>query len=287
MKFKQFTMSQDINNHESIFRSKGIKKPKFRLPNLTINIHSPKTQICGKRFNYVKNRDYLNKSHIKNNMTVDNLLPSSFSNIKDALPVAFLQKKLDLEKSDDDSQDDENLKKWIKVKNPQEYHKGSLAFQELLTGKIEEQKSKSKIVQGKSYLISVSPSQKIYQKKKKLKILSQDYKLKRKDEFRIEDHYENKGATQKIKFKNVWHPVFWQSATLTHFKGESYLIGGINHTVIKQVWSLNENDPKCKWTVEKDDSDIILQRYGHSCCVYKNTLVIFGGQRGQRGSGSK
>jgi len=106
----------------------------------------------------------------------------------------------------------------------------------------------------------------------------------KKDEFKIEDQYEYRAVSQKIRYKKVWHPVFCQSATLTNFKGFNYLIGGVNHSVIKQVWALDENNPEFTWSIVKDDKEVTLQRYGHTCNVYKNSLVIFGGQKG---SGNK
>ena len=56
--------------------------------------------------------------------------------------------------------------KLIKIRNPREYHGSALAHQELLTGKIEESHKDPKILHGKSYVISISPSQKNYVNKK-------------------------------------------------------------------------------------------------------------------------
>ena len=127
----------------------------------------------------------------------------------------------------------------------------------------------------------MSPSQKNYElTKKKYKFSHKSLMVRKGDEFRIEDQYENRVASQKIMYRNVWHPVFCQSATLTNLNGFSYLIGGVNHAVIKQVWSISDNDPELIWSITKDDKEIILQRYGHTTNAYKDSLVIFGGQRG-------
>lgn len=173
------------------------------------------------------------------------------------------------------------MKKIFKVNNPNEYHQGGLALQELLTGKIEEKKKTAKIVLRKSYVISVSPSQKNYKKiKKKYKFLQQSLLFKTRNEFWIEDQYEHRAATQKIMYKNIWHPVYCQSATLSNCQGGSYLIGGVNHAITKNVWYLDDKDSEQIWSVTKDDKKTILQRYGHTCNTYQGSLVIFGGQRG-------
>jgi len=100
------------------------------------------------------------------------LLLLRLNNLKEALPVALLKKKLNLEKTEENNKEEEaHIKKLIKIKNAKEYHWVGLAKQEMLTGKIEEEKKDAKIVQGRSYVIAVSPSMKMSSKSVKQKLL--------------------------------------------------------------------------------------------------------------------
>ena len=94
------------------------------------------------------------------------ILPTSWASLAEALPIALLKKKKTLEKKEED--DEVLIKKLIKIKNPKQYHGISLAHQELRTGIVEDSKKDPKIVHGKSYVISVSPSQRNYVTKKNL-----------------------------------------------------------------------------------------------------------------------
>ena len=111
-----------------------------------------------------------------------------------------------------------------------------LASQEQLTGKIEEENKSPKFVYGRSYCISISPSQKNYELTKKKMLLSTHNLLsKKKDEFKIEDQYNSVADLHKVLYKKVWHPVFCQSATLSKLGNYIYLIGGVSHTIVQQI----------------------------------------------------
>lgn len=261
-------------------KSKGAR---FRLPDLSTHLDTKKLPSFDKRFNSVRSRKYVSNSRIlrESSEKTSPKLPTAFESIKEALPAAFLKKKLALEKTEDDSKNEASVKKLIKVKDPKEYHYGGKISNEMLTGKFEDNLAESKILQGKSYCISVSPSQKMSKKSLKKKILLQHKLIKKNtEEFKIEDQYEYRAACKKIRYKNIWHPIFSKSATLTNFKGYTYLIGGVNHSVIKQVCRLCDVDSEYLWKVEKDDIETTLQRYGHTCSIYEDSLVIFGGQKG-------
>ncbi|CAI2358871.1 unnamed protein product [Moneuplotes crassus] len=267
------------------------RQSRLRLPQLSPNL-TPKLNIFEKRFNSVK-------SSKKKRMVFSNNSPQEsqkefpntsarFTSIKEALPVAILRKKQNLGKTEDEEESKSNVKKFIKVKNPKQYHKKGLLSNELTTGKPLDNTLDSKILQGRSYLISVSPSQKNYDKNIKKKfLLKRNFLNQSTEEFKIEDQYENRAAVQKIRYKKVWHPVFCQSATLTNLKGYTYLIGGVNHSVIKQVCCIANTDSECLWKVFKDDHQTILQRYGHTCNIYKDSLIIFGGQKGSASKKAK
>lgn len=107
------------------------------------------------------------------------------------MPIALLKKKKTLEKKE--VEDEVVIKKLIKISNPKQYHGISLAHQELRTGVIEDSKKDPKIVHGKSYFISVSPSQRNYITKKKLFLANPQNLIKKKDEeFKIEEQYDNR-----------------------------------------------------------------------------------------------
>jgi Galactose oxidase, central domain len=58
-----------------------------------------------------------------------------------------------------------------------------------------------------------------------------------------------------------------------------YLIGGVSYDVIQQVCYLTPKDNDFVWGILTSQEQM-LQRYGHTCDVYEDQLVIFGGQRG-------
>lgn len=133
---------------------------------------------------------------------------------------------------------------------------------------------------GKSYVISVSPSIKNYGEKKKKKFNPKNMLNKSVEDFRIEDQYESRAIARKIRYKNQWHPIFCQSATLSNIQDNLVLIGGVSSTIAKQVSMLPNDDTEFNWKIVKDDKETILQRYGHTSCKYEDSLVIFGGQKG-------
>lgn len=102
-----------------------------------------------------------------------------------------------------DEEEEAHIKKLIKVRNPKEYHGIGLARQELLYGKIEEEKKNPKITFGKSYVISISPSQRNYEvhKKKKFNFPTTNILQKKKEEFKIEEQYENRAILFRVKYK--------------------------------------------------------------------------------------
>jgi hypothetical protein len=154
-----------------------------------------------------------------------------------------------------------------------------LALQETLTGKIEEEKKNPRMTHGKSYMISVSPSVRHYGEKKK-RVVNPNLINKSADDFKIVDQYESRAAVKRVIYKNQWHPIFCQSATLANLKGNLILIGGVSSVIARQVTMIPKNDHDFNWKVIKDDKETVLQRYGHTCCEYGDSLVIFGGQRG-------
>ena len=88
-------MSQKPSFHEEEKMFGRIKDNKsgFRLPSLSTNIDNGKLPDLWKRFHSVRNKDYHNKSRIKGEKKAENNpIPSSFRNIKEALPIAFLKK---------------------------------------------------------------------------------------------------------------------------------------------------------------------------------------------------
>lgn len=132
---------------------------------------------------------------------------------------------------------------------------------------------------GRSYVISISPSQRNYTSKKKLYQNTPPGILKKRDEFKIEEQYENRGQCKVIRYKKNWHPVFCQSATLNRLDNHLYLIGGVSHAIVEQVCFLTPKEGEYHWGI-LCTKEPILQRYGHTCNVYEDKLVIFGGQRG-------
>ncbi|CAI2387727.1 unnamed protein product [Moneuplotes crassus] len=290
IQYKQVTQSMaEAEQEKSQKLNKTVNKAsKLHLPELSTNVN-PQIRAFDKRFNSVKASK--NKKIAFSRLQKEDLSTESpknaikFTSIKEALPAAYMKKKLDLKKTDDDEENKLHVKKVIKMKNPKQCFNRTRPSNRISGGKSFNMALKSHLKEEKPYLISVSPSMKNYDRSVKKQILRRKYFLNTRDEeFKIEEQYENRAAVQRVKYKNVWHPVFCQSATLTNLKGYSYLIGGVNHSVIKQVCRITDTDPEYLWKVEKDDEEIILQRYGHTCNLYKDSLVIFGGQRG---SGSK
>ena len=148
-------------------KTSRMRLQQFKLPNLKSSKNMPQTSLFNKRFSSVKARGRIDQTQSQNqeiDSVEENKLPTSFSTIAEALPFAINRKQKMLEKTEED--DDLNVKKLIKVRSPKEYHGQGLATHELLTGKLPET-SNPKIVYGKSYVISISPSQKNYEKKKR------------------------------------------------------------------------------------------------------------------------
>lgn len=86
---------------------------------------------------------------------------------------------------------------------------------------------------------------------------------KQKHEFRVEDQYEDRALCRRIRYKNNWHPVFCQSATLNKLGKHIYLIGGVSHTIVQQVCYMTPSEGDYNWKIFKD-KDATLQRYGHA-----------------------
>jgi N-acetylneuraminic acid mutarotase len=286
--FRQMSLSMEISKivQQKTFNKIG-NSSNLRLPKLHTSINQAKNfPVFGKRFNSVKTREYLTHSKRNDSHTISPKegLPTSILSISDALKLALLKKKNTIEKTEEEEQQESFHKKKIKINNPKEYHQTGLWKQELLTGIVEEDKKNPRITFGKSYVITVSPSQKNYEVTKKIKFKPNQNIFKHKQyEFKVEDHYENRATVKRIKYKKVWHPIFCQSATLTNLNGILYLIGGVSHVIIHQVCQLFQHDGELKWEITKEKEQV-LQRYGHTWDVYKDSLVIFGGQRG---SGNK
>ena len=109
---------------------------------------------------------------------------------------------------------------------------------------------------------------------------------KEKEEFKVEDQYENRAIARRVKYKKNWHPVFWQSATMNVIDDHCYLIGGVSHAIIDMVCILAAKNDAYKWDIYKAKEQV-LQRYGHTCLKYEDSLVIFGGQRGSQNKKTK
>jgi hypothetical protein len=132
-----------------------------------------------------------------NNQKTSKKLSHGFKSIKEALPAALLKKKKRAleKKTEDDQKKEASAKRLIKVKDPKEYHYGGKISNEMLTGKLGNNLAESKILQGKSYCISVSPSQKMSKISLKKKIMHhRNLIIKNTEEFKIEDQYECRAA---------------------------------------------------------------------------------------------
>lgn len=80
-----------------------------------------------------------------------------------------------------------------------------------------------------------------------------------------------------IKFcKNK--PISRSNHTLTLHEGKLYLFGGVNSTIINDLWVLNLNSVQvlANWK-RLISNEKFSGRYSHSCVVYKNSLFYFGG----------
>lgn len=78
------------------------KRSKLVLPNLKGASNPNNLPSYGKRFKSVKARDYNNRTNIAQEpVKLETLLPTSFRNISEALPIALLKKMKTLEKSDE------------------------------------------------------------------------------------------------------------------------------------------------------------------------------------------
>ena len=272
------SLNQNQKQPSKLDKTAGIILPK--LGQITSNAKN--VRMFEKRFNSVKTRGVLT-SWTSNPLVKGGeatALPTSLRSLSNALQTAIHKKQRSIEQTEEDEEQEEFFKKTIKIKNPKQYHEFGLAKQELLTGKIEEEKKNLKIAYGKSYVITISPSQKNYElsKKQTFKKNTPVFKAK-KEKFNIEEQYENRAVVKKIKYSKVWHPTFCQSATLANLKGELLLIGGVSHAIMHQICSLTQKDGDFNWKITKEREQV-LQRYGHTWDVYQNSLVIFGGQRG-------
>lgn len=203
MELNQLNMSHQTS------RSKIQGLETIKLPSLSQSKHLSKVKTLGKRFNSVKQRSRLNRTAVQsNNLDTDgeeNKLPSSLNTIADAIPLAIMRKQMTLEKTTDD--EEVQIKKLIKVKDPKDYHGQGQVKNEILTGQQSINLS-PKIIYGKSYVISISPSQRNYEKKKRYIPNSTLIKKTDKKEFNIADTYENRASCRRIRYKKNWHPVF-------------------------------------------------------------------------------
>lgn len=258
------SMNINENKPEKSDKSGASKIPNLKLPNLNIGKGKNTLNSLNRRYASVKDRNNLSRSPTLKN-SLDNIeeikLPNAHTTIAAALPLALIKKQKMLEKSEED--DEINIKKLIKVNSPKEYHGLGISKQELLTG-IEPINTNPKIVHGKSYVISISPSQKNYERNKKQIVRPQSIMKKANDSFNIEEQYENRAICRQIKYNDCWHPVFCQSATLTNLNSKLYLIGGVSHAIIQQVCQLScSSKEEFEWSIFKTQ-DSILQRYGHT-----------------------